>query len=141
MKLFSRIFIICVLIVNVYFISIINARVESTNLVPVEIFHDGRDQIGTKLVYQIKEIIRQTSGLRLTNSNENRIVVHILTMELECVKPGTLSIYGYTIAAKGKGDYEILLYHSIGACGSKFIDSQAKQLVAVIDEQAEHLPK
>ncbi|MDD3582155.1 MAG: hypothetical protein PHW74_14205 [Desulfobacca sp.] len=98
----------------------------------MEVYHSGDDSVGQRLVYRIKEEIRQSSSLRLTKSDEPRILVSIVTLEKDELYPGRSTIYSMVIRAEI--DEEYYLNQFVGFCGVKRIKDVAEEIIAEIDK-------
>ncbi|MCX5710858.1 MAG: hypothetical protein NT060_02660 [Candidatus Omnitrophica bacterium] len=116
--------------------------------IALEITYTETDSIGSRLVYQIKEEIRRSIGLRLTNINEPRIVAHIRTLDPSKDDSGKISIFSLALThtmddpVKIRGRSfkgEIYISSFMGTCASMFIKEQAERIVANIDKEAEEL--
>ncbi|MDP2045686.1 MAG: hypothetical protein Q8L00_05665 [Deltaproteobacteria bacterium] len=108
--------------------------------VPVEIDHKGEDDVGRKLVYQIKQMIHKSQSLTITHDkNQPRLKVSIITID-ENNNNSELShnstVYSLVISYPW-AFYEDILYHSVGICGKKRIKEVSENIVANIDEQNE----
>lgn len=114
--------------------------------VAVEIEHQGKDNVGSRLVYQIKEEIRRSSGLRLTTIKEPRLVVHVMTMENSFTPPETNSVLGVIINSTEGWLVELVngerfLTATIGSCGRGPVNEMAESIIARIDKEAEPFRK
>jgi len=101
--------------------------------IPIEIDHNGKDAIGTRLSYQIKEGIRRSAGLRLALGDEPRIVVHMITMDIDLPRPGCASAAAYTYTFMVPGKIEVYLNAGMSICGEHRIKTIAESVVADID--------
>lgn len=111
--------------------------------VAVEIQHHGTDTVGTRLTYQIKEGIRQSAGLSLTNANETRLVVYLVTTDEFDDMPGTATIFSWTIMVVMKGNEKPgkLITPGVGKTGAFHIKGAAESVIAEIDKAAELIRK
>jgi len=108
--------------------------------VAVEVAHRGHDPVGSRLVYQVKEKIRRSGGLRLTNIKEPKLIVHILSIDPFDARPGSATAYSYIITVGGiKDGVEAYIGSSLGMCGTKMVDTIAEGLVAEIDKTADDM--
>jgi hypothetical protein len=108
--------------------------------IAVEVGHQGKDPVGSRLAYQVKEGIRRSAGLRLTNSNEPRAIMRLITVGMT-EYPQTSSIYGYTLTHVGAGVGEMFMISGVGECGSKVVNEIAERLIATIDKEVEEVRK
>lgn len=94
------------------------------------------DNVGQRLVFGIREQVRSSASLFLTDSYEESL----LQLSLVCLDPdsdavGNLSRYSYSITAKNpNGVYDFSLSHGVGTCGSARIPECANSLLASIDQ-------
>jgi hypothetical protein len=113
--------------------------------IAVEVIHSGQDSVGARLAYQVKEDIRRSAGLRLTNIDESRLILHLLTDDASMggngPTPGSSTIFSYTITWKNDGDLpEMFISSGQGVCGGKRLNDSAEELVAVIDSSYKRVP-
>jgi hypothetical protein len=95
---------------------------------------EGTDSVGARLLYQIKEGIRRSSGLRLTNSNEPKLVVYIETLKV----PTRESVSAIaTVYVYSNMKSELFLGLQSLMCGGGRVNEIAETIIANIDKQAE----
>jgi hypothetical protein len=105
----------------------------------VEVINSGEDSVGSRLAYKVKEDIRRSGGLRLTNIDEQRFRFRLTTMD--AFKGGSSTIYGFTITLKNAGGLELFVRDGVGICGGTRVDDSAEDLVADIDRETDFLRK
>lgn len=111
------------------------------NKMAIEIMHTGNDPVGLRLVYNIKEDIRKSAGLRLTTIDEPRLVLHITTGVVAGAASET-SFWAFAITCDkffkvvglNKGEIFIGLRGGITPANDVYVD--AETLVAHLDKEA-----
>lgn len=134
-----------VFVISFYFLCIPLSSAQEVSKVAIEIEHSGDDIVGARFVYNIKEMIRKSSALKLTYSDESRIKMIIITITYDDRHPSTACVYSVTWTLSGtwrhKGNEGVLhpLYLTgvLGTCGSDRVESVAESIVAKTDELAE----
>lgn len=109
--------------------------------VPVEIDYSGKDDIGKRLAYQIKQMIHKSHSLTITHDkNQPRLKVSIIAMGVKYKSIPELSdkniVYSLVISYPWKY-YDDALYHSVGYGGNNDIKEIAEGIVINIDDQSE----
>lgn len=100
----------------------------------IEVDHTGDDFVGQRLAYQLKEEIRRSSSLRLTNSNEPRLIISIITIDLEKEYKGNWSAYSIAwLVCNIKS--ERFITHNVGYCGASRVKEIAESIVAKADKK------
>lgn len=113
---------------------------------PIEIVDYSEDIVGKRLVYNIKEKIRESHLMRLTYFDEPRIKVTIASIAKFEDDPSVATIYKVVwLLADTKWSPEILDYtypiylnSTFGYCGSKRVSETAEGIVADTDDMAEY---
>jgi hypothetical protein len=120
-------------------------NVQAERKIPVEIVHKGQDAIGSRLVYQLKEHIRRSEGLRLSSTNEPRLIIFLISKELsvENVRMEPASTFGFTLtwSRDGKSEYPIFFNSGIFVFESKRLNEHAESIVSDIDKTADFVRK
>jgi hypothetical protein len=57
-------------------------KAEGGTKTPIALLHSGKDAIGIRLVYQIKEEIRKSASYRLSSIDEPKIILILVTMDM-----------------------------------------------------------
>lgn len=105
--------------------------------IPVVVEHTGRDSVGQRLVFELREVIRGSQSMRLVTPSEAgpRIVVHVATVEGISSSPGTSTAASISIAY----DSVSILFSgyfvgsSVQTCGSLRTQECARDMAASID--------
>jgi hypothetical protein len=106
--------------------------------IAVEVDYTSSDNIGPRLAYQIKEHVRKSTGLRLTNSNEPRLILYIVSAAISELA----SAVGYTITIRGQSrPEEIYLISGVVVCGTNRIAEVSELIMSNIDKQADYFRK
>jgi hypothetical protein len=100
---------------------------------PVEVIAHAPDTIGSRLVYNVKEIIRQSSGFRIAGQDENRVVINIQTMEPPNGEYPSGTIFGIAWYYYIKGGSPIYMNHTLGWVGTQKVKEGAEFIVARTD--------
>jgi hypothetical protein len=98
------------------------------------------DNVGSRLVYSVKEKIRASQNMELVLLQENAAYsVVIVTMDPTTPEMGYSTIYSVVFTIKAI-DSEIQYYWSsnVGTCGSQVIDGCAEGIVAALDKVIEN---
>jgi hypothetical protein len=110
-------------------------------IIAVEVVHEGDDSVGQRLAYQVKESIRRSarreSGdlFKLTNIDESRLIIYLVTADEFEKSPGAKTIYGVTYTfTYGGGDAPKFITSGVGSCGADQVNKSAESLVANIDK-------
>lgn len=107
--------------------------------IAVEVDCTSSDNIGPRLAYQIKEHVRKSAGLRLTNSNEPRLILYIVSA---AISEFPASAVGYTITFRGQSrPEEIYLISGVVVCGTYRIAEVSELIMSNIDKQADYFRK
>jgi len=106
--------------------------------VAVGIIYSGTDTIGTRLVYQIKEGIRRSSGLRLSNADEPKIGLYIQSWELPTGPSASAIATAYVYYDTRD---ELFLALQLVGCGGGRVNETAETIVAQLDKHAEKYRK
>ena len=109
---------------------------------PVEVLHSGRDSVGVRLAFEVRESIRGSNGMRLVTASEvdARLVLHIVTIE------GT-STPGISTAASVSLTYDtksiplngFFITSFVQTCGNNRTRECGRDLTADIDGEMEKL--
>ncbi len=108
--------------------------------IAVEVVHSGKDIVGSRLAYQLKEGIRRSGGLRLTTLDEPRMIIYLVTTD-EFDTPGTATIYSYTFVSKGSVGPPWFITSGVGSCGATRVNEAAETLVAHTDEEVDEIKR
>jgi hypothetical protein len=104
---------------------------------PIELQHTGDDIVGSRLAYYVKEGLRKSSGLTLSDDSDYRIQLSIVTLDPSSNKDGYSTVYSAVWKLKFPTQlYPFFLNQSVGTCGSRRIEDVADGLVADTDKLA-----
>lgn len=111
--------------------------------VPVEVEHTGRDSVGQRLAYYVKESLRASRGLELTTDESIvRMQLSIVTLEGNRDSPGSYTVYSASwLWTNPKNLFPFYLTSSVGYCGTQRARECAEDLVAKTNTQAEEIQK
>lgn len=105
---------------------------------PVEVRHSGDDMIGSRLVYQVKELIRSSRSMKLVSNNGARFIINIVSLDHDPNSPGHRSVYSVSILFSFvEGGYPLYLTSLVGYAGSDRVRDAAESLVATADRAIE----
>lgn len=112
---------------------------------PVEVVDLSDDMVGERLVYYVKEGIRESNAFRLTNSDESRVKLIISTMDRFQDTPNISSqycvVWVFVGASNSDFPWPIYLNHTIGYCGSDVVKTSAEGIVASTDRLISEIQK
>jgi hypothetical protein len=104
----------------------------------VEINHSGDDSVGRTLVYRIKEEIRRSSNLRLSDNFTPRLILFMVTLDRFSESKGTSSVISTAFTVKYQENTPPMYVTSIVSyCGSGVVSHHAETIVADIDKYAD----
>jgi hypothetical protein len=137
MKKFSLVFLAICLLLAFTFPALALTEEIGANKIFVKVDGQGGDSIGDILIYQVKELIRDSKRFTLIDledeSKEGVFVVQILTLEGD--KNGNSTIYSINWLLKIQGvPVRYNLSNTIGYCGRKRVEKAAKRIVAKTDK-------
>lgn len=108
--------------------------------VPVEINYTGNDDVGKKLVYQIKQMIHKSHSLTITHDkNQPRLKVSIITIDIDNRPKAeqNYTVYSLVISYPWKS-FDAFLSQSVGVCGEYKVKEGSEKIVIYIDGQSEY---
>lgn len=110
---------------------------------PVELSHSGSDEVGNRLAFEIREVLRSTQGLRLVTETEAdpRLVIHLVTTDAGTTATGVSTAASITIAYEGRL-VEINGYFMtsrVQVCGRSRTQECARDIVASVDTALQRL--
>jgi hypothetical protein len=108
-------------------------------VVAVEVLHTGTDSLGKKLAYLVKESIKRSGKLRLTNGNETRMRIYLVSVDIFEDIPGKATAFGWTATLKNTTGPEIYLNSGEGTSVNIPVNRLADKLVAMFDINANYL--
>lgn len=107
----------------------------------VYILATADDPVGRQIVYEMRELVRRSAGLRLADlASEARFTVRLVTLDPDenTASSGISTVYSavYTMRTLHETPVDMYLDNRVGTCGRNRVESCAKRMVAAIDEQA-----
>lgn len=100
----------------------------------------AEDAVGKLLVYEVREVVRRSSGLALVDHDSDaRLILRVVTFDPNrSESPGLSTIYSavYTVHTFHETPVEMYLTNVVGVCGSSRVESCARKMTATLDEQA-----
>jgi hypothetical protein len=108
------------------------------NAPPISIYLSPQcdnDTVGQRLIYRIREGVRRSSAMKLTESYiDSTVQIGLVCLDPGLSEKGYVSRFSYAISfLNHKGYYDYHLSHGIGACGSSRVDQCADDIVADLD--------
>ena len=107
--------------------------------VAIEILHTGKDPLGKRLAYLVKEGIKQSARLRLANNNETRLRIYLVSVDVFEKNPGKATACGWTATLKNSTGPEIYLNSGEGTSVNLPVNRLADDLVSIFDKEANYL--
>jgi len=131
-------YLIMVLFILSFLPDSIDARNEEP--VPIEIVDYTEDIVGNRLVYHVRENIRKSEGFYLAGSTENRLILHINSIdpyEGDIEQQGYMTAYSilYTMGYANDEYCQCYITSSISCCGGGRVE-EAAELIMVSAEGA-----
>ena len=107
----------------------------------VQVLSTADDPVGARLVYALKEQIRQSSSLKLSlDPDEMGLQANIVTLEQNPRQPGNSTVYSLVITWHNPQiPFPYLINQYTGYCGSDRVRSCAENLVAEISDTSDKL--
>ena len=120
--------------------SVVKAQSTKT---PVQVVHSGKDNVGQRLAFELREVIRGSRSMKFVSGPESdpRIVVQLVTQDNNSSSPGNAASVAMAIIYDGKfvEGNGIFLTMIVQNCGSKVTQDCARDLAADIDQEIEKL--
>jgi len=111
-------------------------------IMPIMIENTGDDNVGRRLIYEIKEGIKESKSMKLSLINELGIKISIVTLEGDRDNPGNYTLYSISFLWNNPEQiFPFYLTSSVGNCGSSRVEDVAKSIVAKTYEQCEQIMK
>ena len=114
--------------------------------VKVSVSHTGEDSVGKQFAYSVREAIRGSNGYQLVTEDKSGLQVLITTLDPERGSGSnwTIAAISYNMTNFNPFDrenpqtwYPIYLTSQVMSIGTNRTDSQARSVMAVIDERLE----
>jgi len=100
----------------------------------------AKDNIGNRLIYKVKENIRQSKGMILYPSETGSgIQINIIT--LDALEDNLSTVYSIVWTWTTSNNFKSFITHHVGMCGKYKINDVAEQIVADTDEIIMELKK
>jgi len=116
------------------------ATEESRSRCPVEVVSDAEDDVGERLVYQVKEQFKRSASFYYTGQSQDHVRLVINTMDrykgnIQMMGVSTVYAVIWLFALKDTVTYTAPLYvdNTIGFCGSERVEEAAEGIVARTD--------
>jgi len=111
-------------------------------VMPIIIDYTGDDNVGGRLVYELKEGIKKSESMSLSLIDELGIRISIITINSDRNNPGNKTIYSIAWLWNTPGKpFPYYLTSTVGFCGSQRVSETAQGLVADTYEQSEKMLK
>lgn len=116
----------------------------------VYVSHSGEDSVGKQFAYSIREAIRGSKGYQLSSHEKSSLQVQVVTIAPDKSSENiwTVAAISYTMTnylpyEKGNPQtwYPIYLTSQVMTIGSNRTDSQARSVMAAIDDQVQEFKK
>jgi hypothetical protein len=102
--------------------------------VPVFVSHSGEDEVGVLYVGRVKDALKRSSSLTLSETADDADVALVLsTMNPDAAKPPVVTTAGWT-ATILKGAMKVYLSGGLRLCDRERLDKGAAELVASIEK-------
>jgi len=114
-----------------------------TDRVPVQLRHSGDDQVGQRLAFELREVLRSANGMRLVTPSEAdpRIVANLVTLDNSSANRGISTAASFALSLDSI-EYPVngfFLSSFVLTCGSNRVSDCARDIAANIDNQIEWL--
>lgn len=96
----------------------------------------AEDTQGARLVYAVKEQIRRSSSMQLSDTEKTSVFqLHLITMDPDQRNVQTIYSFAVTLAnLSASGFFPLYIDSTVGSCGSSVIDQCANSIVARLDQ-------
>lgn len=102
---------------------------------PIQIRHENTDRVGRRLVFHMRERFNESGLFRLSDREEEKIILHVKTRTEFPDRPGISSIYAVTWTFSYGGDVlSNYLQSRTGIAGGEALKSLAEELAAQTHE-------
>lgn len=124
-------------------IVLLAASCQAIAKMPVEVAATTDDSVGRRLVYALKEKIRDSSSLEFSlDDSATRMQARIVTLERDPNNIGSATVYSLVVTwVNPEQPFPFLITQYTGYCGTSRVESCADDLVAEISEQSDQLLK
>lgn len=111
--------------------------------IPVEIINESEDSVGSRLVFRLKDKLKESNTFRLTTTREKRFQLHISTMDYDRDSPGNSTIYSvvWTFGATKESPLPTYLTSTVGYCGSTRVDEIIETILAQTEKLNDDIRK
>jgi hypothetical protein len=127
-----------ILYVLAFVFCLLITEAKSGDKIPIEVDHYGKDSIGIRIVYELKEAIRRSQAYRLSNIDDQRFIIDMISVEEFPGTSNNASIYAVVwlaYARVGKVFTKIYISQLIGACrDDKQVKETAADIMAMTDK-------
>lgn len=118
-------------------IFLLNINVQAENKMPVEVIFNGDDVIGNRLFYHVKENIRKSKSMKLSNNKEPKYQLCITSIDNSYGNLGNssaLSIVWLQCIMIKNITMRKFINSSVVLCGSNKVYEMAESIIANTDE-------
>lgn len=144
-----------VLSIYLLFLAVLSLPLPATaqnEKIPVSVTHSGDDAIGRRFAYAVREEIRSSNGYRYESGPQAFLRVSLVTMDPDSVpgNAGSWSVATIVLTMRNLNQFEeknpqtwyaIYLTSSLYTIGQSRVESQAKSVMAMIDQAVEAFRK
>ena len=110
---------------------LLGKAIQRSKAIPVQIKHDSTDQAGRRLIFHIRERFSESGLFRLSDKEEQKIVIHMETRMEFPDRPGISSIYAVTWTfSYGEDVLSNYLESRTGIAGMESLGATAEEFVA-----------
>lgn len=98
---------------------------------PIMVEHQGSDNVGGRLAYQLKELLEKSALFRLTNKDEKKLKLLLITKEEFPGRPNMSSIYTVVWSySENDGTLKYFLSSDVGVANAAAVKEEAEALVS-----------
>jgi len=101
---------------------------------PVSVDATADDMVGRRLVYKVKEELKQSAAMCLVGSDEAGIHLVLVTLPRDPDNPSLSTVFSAVWTVEDDFIYPTYITSMVGYCGSDAVKSQAESLVAQTDK-------
>lgn len=94
--------------------------------------HSGKDPVGERLAYHLRNGLRGSHAVNLVDSSKLRLGIYLVTITRDQRESGTAYSITWTI---GGMEDDMYISSSVGVCGADVVQSCAEGLVADTDKR------
>jgi hypothetical protein len=118
---------------------------QTVRRVPVDVAHSGKDSVGQRIAFELREGIRGSQSMRLAAANEAnpRIVVNLVSIDGNDDSPGNSTNLAFVVAYDSSelAFLGLLITASVQTCGTRRTQECARTLLSDIDAALEQMKR